>query len=89
MSTQVRINQRVGLKDKMSTAAASEALTAETRAIGNAAAKLNLQMADDYTNNKISRPLQGEKTYIFIRRFLRHRVIPRRGFTPPRLVCLT
>jgi carbamoylphosphate synthase large subunit len=78
MSTQVRINQRVGLKDKMS-----------TRAIGNAAAKLNLQMADDYTNNKISRPLQGEKTYIFIRRFLRHRVIPRRGFTPPRLVCLT
>jgi hypothetical protein len=37
--------QRVGVKDALSTAAAAEQLREETRAFGNAAAKLNLQMA--------------------------------------------
>jgi hypothetical protein len=45
MSLETKIIRSVGANDSMSTAAASAALNAETRAFGNAIAKLNLQHA--------------------------------------------
>lgn len=47
MSQRVRNDNRVGMNDAMSTKIAADVLAAETRAFGNASAKLNLQVATD------------------------------------------
>jgi len=41
------MNNRAGVMDAMSTKMAADVLAVETRAFGNASAKLNLQMATD------------------------------------------